>query len=100
MHDVEANNHLMRSGGWLPPRSAFKSFNAQLALIIPLMLWSFASIHILHMLIILVGLFHGHFPSYRQVKTIALCSAIFERKDKNNGYFRQLWLVSANILPA
>ena len=23
MHDVEAKNHPMRSGGWLPPQSAF-----------------------------------------------------------------------------
>ncbi len=63
--------------------------------------WSFARIHILKLLIIFAGLFHGHLPSYRQVKTsIALCSAIFDRKGKNYGYFRQLWLISASILPA
>ncbi len=67
--------------------------------VIPLMPWSFASIHILKMLIIFAGLFHGHLPSYRQVKTsIAIRSALFDRKGKNDGYFRQLWLVS--ILPA
>ncbi len=46
--------------------------------------WSFVRIHILKMLIIFSVLFHGHLPSYRQVKTsIALCSAIFDRKGKN-----------------
>ncbi len=65
--------------------------------------WSFASIHILKMLIIFAGLFHDHLPSYRHVKTsIALCSAIFDRKGKNYGYlnYGQLRLVSANILLA
>ncbi len=82
MHDVEAKNHPTRCG----------------SLDIPLMPWSFASIHILKMLIIFAGLFHGHLPSYRQVKTsIALCSAIFERKGKNDGYFRQLWLISVCV---
>ncbi len=58
------------------------------------MLWSFASIHILKMLIIFAGLFHG----YRQVKTsILLYSAIFERKGKSDGYFRQLALTSARF---
>ncbi len=43
-------------------------------------------------------LFHGHLPSYRQVKTcIALCSAIFDRMGKNDS---QLRLVSSSILPA
>ncbi len=80
MHGVEAKNHLMRSEGLLPPRSAFKSFNAQLAIDYPayamvicqhshikdvnnicwLIPWSFASIHILKMLIIFAGSFHGH----------------------------------------
>ncbi len=62
------------------------------------MLWSFASIHILKVLIIFAGLFHGYLPSYRQVKTsIVLCSAIFERKGKSDGYFRQLALTSARF---
>ncbi len=51
--------------------------------------WSFASIQILKMLIIFAGLFHGNLQSYRQVKTsIVICSAIFDRKGKNDGYFR------------
>ncbi len=57
--------------------------------------WSFARIHILKISIIFAGLFHVHLPSNRQVKTsIVLCSAIFDQKGKNYGYFRQLWLVS------
>ncbi len=35
MYGVDAKNHPMRSGGLLPPRSAFKSFNAQLAIDYP-----------------------------------------------------------------
>ncbi len=35
MHDVEAKNRPTRSGGWLPPRSALKSFNARLAVYNP-----------------------------------------------------------------
>ncbi len=105
MHGVEAKNCLTCSGGWLPPQSAMvicqhlhiKDVN-NICWLIP---WSFASIYILKMLIIFAGLFHGHLPSYRQVKTsIALCSAIFDWKGKNDGYFRQLWLVSASILPS
>ncbi len=50
------------------------------------------------MLIIFAGLFHGYLPSYRQVKTsIVLYSAIFERKGKDDGYFRQLALTSARF---
>ncbi len=33
----------------------------------PKMPWSFASIHILKMLIIFAGSFHGHLPSYKLV---------------------------------
>ncbi len=46
-------------------------------------------------------IFHGHLPSYRQVKTsIALNSAIFDRMGKNDVSFRQLRHVSTSILPA
>ncbi len=36
----------------------------------------FASIHILKMLIIFAGLFLGHLPSYRQVKTSIVCMCV------------------------
>ncbi len=35
MHDMEAKNRLTRSEGWLPLQSAFKSFNARLAVDYP-----------------------------------------------------------------
>ncbi len=90
MHDVQAKDYSTRIRGWLPPRSAFKLFNAQ-PLIIPLIAMVICQHHILKMLIIFAGLIHGHLPSYRQVKTsIALCSAIFDRKGKNDGYFHLL----------
>ncbi len=35
MHDVKAKNRPTLSSGWLPPRSALKSFNARLAVDYP-----------------------------------------------------------------
>ncbi len=100
MHDVEAKNQPKHSGECLLLRSAFKSLIVQ-AVDYP----AYAMVICQHSDIKDVNnicwLIHGNLQSYRQVKTsIVICSAIFDRKGKNDGYFRQFWLVSTSILPA
>ncbi len=81
MASCELNDFNARHGSQeVPPLSALKSFNAQLAV---------------------------HYPTYTmvvcqhwQVKAVNdVCSTISDRKSKNDSYFRQLRLISASILP-
>ncbi len=76
MHDLEVKNRPTRSGGWLPPRSAFKSFNARLAV---------------------------DYPAYAMVicqvidklKLVLLFAAQYLTEWVKMSYFRQLQLVSS-----